>query len=250
MVFRVPPVSCITKVCRRELTPEFLLLHQAGNLVALATQADDQRAGQICVLRKAGDGSAQEVHRLAGHFHAATQAVRKSHHTIDVGVVGEALGSEPFGDLVHHRGRAVHRREQADVIARRHLAVGAHDAHEAGALGLGQQFDRFVVLGVGVVAVGLAKLHVVRVDVAAGLDVDIGKADGDVVLEYGFALGDLARGDLVAGGDLGARLDALLRQRDADAHIGASDDDVVVGVQPDAGSCGMGVVDFDDGTHG
>ena len=73
----------------------------------------------------------------------------------------------------------------------------------------------------------------------AGLDGAAGEADHLVVLDHGFALGDGAGGDLVAGGDALDGDDALGGDLRAFEKVGAADDDVVFGAQPD-GEAGGG----------
>jgi hypothetical protein len=62
-----------------------LRLQQAGDLVAFAAQADHQHGGQVGMAHRAGQRAAQQVHGLAGHFHAATQAMGEGGHAVDVG---------------------------------------------------------------------------------------------------------------------------------------------------------------------
>ena len=88
---------------------QLLLLEQLADLIALTTQAHHQSTSEIGVTNVSGHGSAQQVHRLAGHFHAATGAVGKRHHAVDVRIVGQPFRREVFSDLVHHGGRAIHR---------------------------------------------------------------------------------------------------------------------------------------------
>ncbi len=157
----------------------------------------------------------------------------KRHHAVDVRIPGEPLRREPLGDLAHDRGRAVHRRQDADEVARRHPAVGAHDALERGALRRRHVLDRAIFAGMRVVAIELAELGVVAVHQRARRDVGGREADDDVVLEDGLALGDRPRGDLVAGRDLAAAGDAFARDRLAERHVDARHDDVVARMQPD-----------------
>ena len=84
IVLRVPPVSCMTKRAQPRTGFEPLLFHEPADLVALAAEAHDQRAGEIGVARVARHRPAQKVHRLAGHLHAAAGAVREGDDAVDV----------------------------------------------------------------------------------------------------------------------------------------------------------------------
>ena len=109
----------------------FSRAEQRADLVRLAAQADDQHAGEVRVPRVAAERAAQELHALAVRVHAAAGAVRQRDDAVDVGKRGEALAREMVGDAARDRRRAIDRRQDADVVARRDAAVGvAHDAHE------------------------------------------------------------------------------------------------------------------------
>ncbi len=57
-------------------------------------------------------------------------------HAVDVGVVGQGarvdVAAEVVGDGARDGGRTVHRRQDADVVARGDATVGPHDALERG----------------------------------------------------------------------------------------------------------------------
>jgi hypothetical protein len=139
--------------------------------------------------------------------------------------------------LSRRRRRAVDRRQQGDVVARSHPAVGPAVAHEGPALGLRHQLDGAVVLGERVVQLQLAlvDLDVVGVDVVAGRDRLRGEADDLPVATDGVALGDGADRDLVAGRDHLADGDLAIPGLEAgprqERHLG--DDDVVPFVELD-----------------
>ena len=137
-------------------------------------------------------------------------------------------------DRARHRGRAVHAGEDADVVARRDAAVGAHDALEGRRLARRTSVS-FTSDAKGVVALEVAHRQVVHVHVLAGLDVARGEADDLVVAPHRLALRDVAHRELVAGRD--ACTDRahvfFLDQRVPVGELDARDDDVVVGVQAD-----------------
>ncbi len=84
MVARVPPVSCMTSVRTFGARLQALRLDQAGDLVALAAQADDQHAGQVRVARVAGDRATQHVEVIARRRHAAAAGLRERGDAVDV----------------------------------------------------------------------------------------------------------------------------------------------------------------------
>ena len=85
----------------------------------------------------AGEGPAQQVHRLARHLHAAADLMDEGYHAIDIGIIGKPLFIEVIGSLAGSRGAAVSDDEDADMVARRDIAVVADDALEGGAADCG-----------------------------------------------------------------------------------------------------------------
>ena len=150
-----------------------LLLHQAADLVHLAAQPQHDDMREIGVPRVAGQRAAQHAQRLA-LGHAAAGLVRQRHHAIDVGILrqrivaGERIAAEHIGDQSRDMRRAVHRRQDADVVARRHAAVRPADAVErrrrVGVVG------RLRIDAVGVVLGEVAHLAVLHVHVLARRD--------------------------------------------------------------------------------
>ncbi|MOA43158.1 hypothetical protein D3C78_1652840 [compost metagenome] len=92
------------------------------------------------------------------------------HHTIDVREGGQCFGvdvaTKVIGHGPGHGRRAVHRRENADIVARRHAAIGPHDALEDG-------FGDWRFVGIhakGVVPGKVAHLHVVHMHMVTRFD--------------------------------------------------------------------------------
>ena len=150
---------------------EALLLHQPFDLIALAAEADDQRTGQVGMPGITRHGPPQQIHRFAGHFHAAAGTVGEGTDAVDVRIICKPLRGEIFRDFVRHCRRTVHGCQDAQVIAGRHLAVGADDTHETRALSLRKHFHRFVIAGVSVIAVEFAELEIMRMHVSTGRNV-------------------------------------------------------------------------------
>ncbi len=208
-------------------------LHQPADLVRLAAEPEDEDAGEIRVLRIAGDGPPQHVHRLALARHAAAGAVGQRDDAIDIGEVAERAGAELLGDIARRGRRAVDRAQDAEIVARRHLAVRPHDAFEGRALFFRHVVGRLIVGGEGVVAGEIAHRDIVRVDVLARRDRRGGEADDLVVLAHRRADLDRRCRHLVPGRDMRPRLDALAGNRRAGQDIGACHHDVVGRVEAD-----------------
>ena len=209
-----------------------LFLHQPLDLVALAAETNDQRTGQIGMTRVAGHGPPQQIHRLAGHFHATAGAVRECADAVDVRIFRQTLRRKVFSDLVRHCRRAVHCRQHTEVIARGHLAVGTDNAHETGTIRLGKHLLRLIVTRVGVIAIKFAEFKVVRMHVGAGRNVRRCKTDGHRVFEDGFAHLDRPRGDLVPRRHLAFRGKAAI-EFGTDGDVTTGNQHVVDLVQPD-----------------
>ena len=208
---------------------ELLRGEQARDLVRFAAQAHDLHGAEIGVARVAGHGPAQHVHGLAFGGHAAAAFVRERDDAIDIGPGIQAVVEMP-GDHARHRGRAVDAGEYADVVARGHAPVGAHDALESHRLR--NVVGGFGVGAKGVIAVEVAHGDVVHMDMLARMDVVRGETDDLVVAPHRIACLDLAHGDLVPGGHAGRDADILfLEQRRALRNFDAGDDHVVGGIE-------------------
>ncbi|MNO73563.1 hypothetical protein D3C76_645350 [compost metagenome] len=149
---------------------EPLGLEQAFDLVGFTAQADDQHRGKVGVNGVASERAAQQAQGFAAGVHGATGAVGQRHDTVDVREGGQRLGMDvPTKVIGHgpgHGRRTVHRRENADIVARRHAAVGTHDALEDG-------FGDWRFVGIhakGVVPGKVAHLHVVHMHMVTRFD--------------------------------------------------------------------------------
>ena len=177
-------------------------LAQPVQLVGLAAETDDQHGREIRMLGVAGDGAAEERDRLALGAGGAAALVGERDDAVDVREVGERLRpAELVGDQARHGGRAVHRREHADIVARRHAAIGPQDALEGGSLFFRQRHGVAPVGADGVVGGARPEGEVVDVDMLAGLDRRGGIADDLPELADGLAGGDRQDRHLVAAGD-------------------------------------------------
>ena len=124
-------------VQRAQPAGETLFLHQAADLVDLAAQTENDDMGEVGVARVAGERPAQHAQRLV-LGHAAAGLVGQRDDAVDVGVIrqrvvaGERIALEHVGDETGDMGGTIHAGQDADVIARRDLAVGPADALERG----------------------------------------------------------------------------------------------------------------------
>src|SRR5580698_9016113 len=86
----------------------------------------------------AREGAAQDVDARAHRIDAAAEAVRQGDHAVDVRIIGEYLrmdiAPEIIGDGARNGRRAIHTREDTDVITRRDPPVFTANAHERGGL--------------------------------------------------------------------------------------------------------------------
>jgi hypothetical protein len=100
------------------------------------------------------------------HVHAAAARVRERDDAVDVGKGFERGAAVVLRDVLRDGRRAIHGGEDADVVARRHAAVGTNDALEG--RGRRSRHRRLVRLAEGVVAGEVPHLEVVGVDVLPG----------------------------------------------------------------------------------
>jgi hypothetical protein len=80
------------KVWRQGAGGEPLLFHQAGDLVRLAAQADDEDRREVGVPCVAAQRAAQQLQRLAVARRGAAAAVRERDHAVDVRIRRQRLG--------------------------------------------------------------------------------------------------------------------------------------------------------------
>jgi hypothetical protein len=190
--------------------------------------------------RVARQGAAQHVHLQPRRGHAAAAAMGQRHDAVDVGELRKQR-LDPGRDHAAGGRRAVHRGDDADVVARGGAAVGAAIALEGG--GRGDVLGRVRIGAEGIVALEIAHDAIVRMDVRARVQVIGGKADDLVVLAQRLALLDRPGEDLVARRHTRRRGDVGLDRR-AGKDVHARHDDVVGGMQPDGERCGHGVLAF------
>ena len=210
---------------------EAVVLHETGDLHHLAAEADEQRAADIGMRGIAPLGPLHHVEALAAPArHAAAMAVDEGHDAVDRRIIVEDAGAvEGVGDEARHRGRAVHRGEDADIVPRPDLAVRALVALEGAALGERQHMLRLGGLGELVVAGEIVDAAIVLVDVLARPDRHLGEADDLPEFPDRLALGDRHRRHLVALRHPAHRRHAL-RHRTGQDRVDR-DEEVVIGME-------------------
>ncbi len=198
--------------------------------------------GEIDVPRIAAERAAQQRQRLVLR-HAAAGLVGQRDHAVDIGkvgqriIAGERILLEDVGDDAGDMGAAIHRGEDADIVARRDAAVRAADALEGrGQIEVRRRLD---VDAIGIVLGEIAHAAVLRVHVLARRDRHRRKADDLAIAPDRLAHGDRLDRDLVAGGNALDRGDAVGHHR-ARRQARARDQHAVVGMQADDGAEGHG----------
>jgi hypothetical protein len=139
------------------------------------------------------------------------------------------LAREVTGNPARDRRRAIHRRQDSDVVARRDPAVRPDNAHER--RGLRDELRRLRVGAERIVALEAAHREVVQMHVLAGGDVAAREADDLVVALDRGARAYRMRRDLVPDGDEAADREILFADPRAADQLRAGDDDVVVGMK-------------------
>jgi hypothetical protein len=213
-----------------------LLRDQALDLVRLAAQADDQHAGEVGMPRVTAQRAPQHLQFLAVAGRGAAHAVGEGDHTVDVREGCQGFGvdvaAEVVGDRPRGGGRAVHAGQHADVVARGHTPVGAHDAFEGGRrVGMNRRHDAGARL---VRALEVGEGQVVGVHMLAGRDGLRGGADDLAIAPHRLTGGDGAAGHLVAGRHQARdHHGAFSGERGTAEQLPPRDDDVVGRVDAD-----------------
>ena len=167
---------------------QLLIVEQVTERGRFAAQADQHIAADIRMPGHAAHHAIERGVPLAAELHSAAAAVREGHHAIDVGIGLERLGIESGRDILADRGRAIHRRDHGDVVARAGSAVRALVALEGSSherRRLGRHFR-----GRRIVAIELPGREIVRVNPLALGNVFGGKADDLPIFNGALAFGD------------------------------------------------------------
>ena len=196
------------------------------------------------------DGIAEDLMTDLSQVKGLTVIARNSafgyrDHAVDIGkirqrvVAGERVLLEDIGDEACDMRAAIHRGEDADIVARRHAAIGAADAIEGR-----RQIEvrhRLDVDAIGIVLGEIAHAAVLRVDMLARRNRRGGEADDLAVAADRLAQRDRLDRDLVAGGNALGRGDAI-GDDEPGRQARARDQHAVVRMQADDGCWGHGKV--------
>ena len=175
--------------------------------------------------------------------HAATGLVRQRNHAIDVGKIRQRIVAakrillEDIGDKACHMRAAIHRGEDADIVARGDPSVGTTDAVKR--RGQIEVRGRFHVDAESIVLGKIAHAAILGVNMLARRDRCGGETDDLAIAEDRLARRDRLDRNLVAGRDAFDRRHAV-----GDDHpwrqACARDQHAVVGMQADDGCRGHG----------
>ena len=227
-------------VHRAQTARELLLLHQPADLVDLAAEAEHDDGGKIRMPRVAAERPPQQRQRLVLR-HAAAGLVGQRHHAVDIGkirqriVAGERILLEHVGDDAGDMRAAIHRGEDADIVAGRDAAVGTANALEGrGQIEIRRRRD---VDAVSIVLGEIAHAAILGVDVLARRDRNRRKADDLAVAPHRLADRDRLDRHLVAGGNPLDRGDAVGHHH-AGRQARACNQHAIIGVQADHGGWG------------
>ena len=171
----------------------------SGELVGLAAEPDDQHAGEIGMARIARPSCGAADRWPSPSLPAAQPYLCVSATTPSILAKSPSpCRSHLLGDHARDRRRAVHRRQHADIVARRDAAVRPNDPVE----GRGLVLRDFRKIGTpaadGVIAGRRLKGEIVRVYVLAGRDLACSDADHLSEFEHGLVFPDRRYGEFVA----------------------------------------------------
>jgi hypothetical protein len=188
------------------------------HLIRLATEPDDEHAGEIRMPHITADGTAQLLNAFAVMVDAATEAVRDRDNAVDVRPrIQRAWRREMLRDQFRHRRRAVDGANHANVVARRHATVSATKALEC------QRVLREIAHG-----------NVLRMNVRAGLDRLRGESDDLAVAPHRVSSLQRAQCHLVRSRNIVDDDEAVqLMQHGACGDRTTRDCDVIVAMQRD-----------------
>ena len=205
-----------------------VFIFHAIDLEHLAAQPDHQGGAEIGMGGVAPLRPAQQVPAFAIGRHAAAAAMNKRDRAVDSGIIVKNAGSiDFFGNEFSDRCRAIHRGENADVVARAGFSVGPQIAFKRRALFWRQDLVIFGSFGKPIVSRKVVQAHVLLMHPVAGRNGFRGKSDRLPVFRDRFACADgrhrhlvPARNPLARGHAGGSRAGRDLVDGDNDIVVG------------------------------
>src|SRR4051812_10309574 len=191
---------------------QVVLSQQLADLVHLAPETEHDDVREVRMPRVARKRATQELKPFAGR-HPAAGLVRQRNHAINIGefrqrlIACERVALERIGDEAGRVGAAVHRRQDADVVAGRDAPVRTNDPLERSRLG--NVVGRLCIHAIGVVLREVAHAHVVDMHMLPWSNGLGREADDLIVLSDRLTLLDPADSYLVPRGDALGRDDPL-----------------------------------------
>ena len=191
-------------------------LLEARDLEPFAAEPDHDHAAHVGIGRIAPGGPLQRVEDHAAIVDDAAIGLLQRHDAVDVGVLLEnPRALDLAGDEAGDSGGTVHRGEDAHIVARPHLAIGAAVALERRLLRAGDEVGRHHAFAKGIVArerpMLVADAAIVLVHPVARGNVGFGKADDLPEFQHRGARRDGARCEFMAARHPRRRRDALRR---------------------------------------
>src|SRR5262249_4276387 len=173
-----------------------LTLNQMDRLSGLTTQAHEDIGGDVGVLGEAGQRAVKLVVVRPVVLHRAAAFVCDRHDPIDVRIFLEQVGRvEPLRNVLAGAGGTVHRADDGDVVARAIAAIATVVAHPRARIGARRR--RRTIAAESIIALEGLGTDVVDVNVLAGGNVFVGKANDLPIFGDSFAFFDEPQGKLV-----------------------------------------------------
>ena len=156
---------------------ETLPFRHIRDLIDFAAQSYKYISGDVRMSGEPGQRALQQVNLRAAVVRAAAAFVGQSDDTVDMREVAQRITAEPLGHIARDRRRAVHRRDDRDVVARPGASIGTSKAIEGATLLARHDIDRTHISPERIVVLQPADVQIVRVDVLARRDGCGGEAD-------------------------------------------------------------------------
>ena len=142
------------------------------NLVCFAAQAEHQHGSKIGMPGMAPDGPLQHAEAFVVGRRAAARTMHDGNDAVDIGIViKDAAFLYLSGNVLGHRRRAIHRSDDADIVAGANPAVLAAIPLKGGALCIRHHVGLAGRLAISIVALKISHRDIVYVDMLSRRDV-------------------------------------------------------------------------------